>query len=90
MNATVKVGWDREGQVCLVLGPNVFVKQLWTPVKWPDEEDPDFYKTAALKFGEPDNSTSTQQTKVLSEKTPKTVCQRCRKFQSERILLWQI
>jgi len=62
MNAIVKKGWDRAGQTCLVLGSNVFVEQWWTPVKWPDEEDPDFYKFAALIFEEADNSACNQQT----------------------------
>ena len=47
---TGKDGWDMDGKFGLVLGDNVFIEQLWTPVLWEDADDPDWYKTAGLKF----------------------------------------
>jgi len=48
--AKIKSGWDKAGKEGDVLGDNIFVKQWWTPIKWDDEEDPDFIKTLALDF----------------------------------------
>ena len=44
----IRPGWDQAGRRGTVLGPAVFVEQSWTPVKWEDEDDPDFFKTAGL------------------------------------------
>lgn len=46
----IKEGWEDAGQKGTVLGTNLFVEQLWTPVKWDDEEDPNFHKTIGLEF----------------------------------------
>jgi hypothetical protein len=40
--------WHEVGRCGTVLGPAVFVEQSWTPIKWDDEDDPDFFKTAGL------------------------------------------
>ena len=43
-------GWyqaDREGRM---IGDQVYVEQWWTPVKWDDEDDPDFHKSAGLSI----------------------------------------
>lgn len=44
----VKDGWCEAGKEGTRLGPDVLVGQWWTPVKWDDDEDPDFFKTAGL------------------------------------------
>ena len=45
----IKQGWEGADRIGERLGPDVFVGQLWTPVLWPDEEDPDWHKAAALE-----------------------------------------
>jgi len=49
----IKEGWGGAGQEGVILGANVDVEQLWTPVLWDDEEDPDWHKTAGLEFKTP-------------------------------------
>ena len=51
--AEVKQGWDRAGTIFTVLGPAVFLKQWWVPVDDVAEDDPDFFKEAALTLIEP-------------------------------------
>lgn len=51
----VKAAWDSAGRKGIVLGDSVETAgQMWTPVKWDDEEDPDFFKTIGL-VGIPDS-----------------------------------
>jgi len=50
--ARIKKGWDNEGLPGLVLGPPIMVGQLWTPILWLTDVDPDFFKTAGLEFYE--------------------------------------
>ena len=40
--------WQDKGKMACVLGPSVFVQQLWTPVMFEDKEAPEFFKTAGL------------------------------------------
>lgn len=53
----VKEGWLYAGKEGDLLGENVFCEQSWTPVKWDNEEDPEFCKTAALEIVVAQNST---------------------------------
>jgi len=48
----IKQGWSANwlgGRTGETLGPDVMVEQWWTPVKWDDEDDPDWFKTAGLE-----------------------------------------
>jgi hypothetical protein len=42
-------GWDRAGKTGETIGPDVMFGQLWTPVKWDDEDDPDWHQTEGLR-----------------------------------------
>ncbi len=44
----IKDGWDMAGRVGTRLGFDVMCGQMWTPVLWEGEDDPDFYKTAGI------------------------------------------
>lgn len=45
----IKAKWDNAGRRGIVLGDPVGDDgQLWIPVKWDGEEDPDFHKAAGL------------------------------------------
>lgn len=49
----IKQGWSANwlgGRTGMTLGPDVMVEQWWTPVKWDDEDDPDWFKTAGLEI----------------------------------------
>lgn len=45
---TIKDGWDGEGRTGKRVGPDIFVRQNWTPVLWDGEEDPSLHKSAGL------------------------------------------
>lgn len=45
----VRRGWDAEGCSGTAIGIPVRLGQGWTPVIMDGEEDPEFYKTAALE-----------------------------------------
>lgn len=45
----IKDGWHEAGRTGVTLGVPVLVEQLWTPILFDDEEDPDFLKTAAIE-----------------------------------------
>jgi hypothetical protein len=46
----IREGWYEAGKQGTALGEPVFVLQDWVPVKWDDDEDPDFNKKAGLTF----------------------------------------
>lgn len=46
--AKIKDGWHEAGKECSVLGPPIMCAQLWTPVLFDDQEDPEFFKSAGL------------------------------------------
>ena len=45
----IRAGWGGGGREGMRLGPDVYVRQEWTPVLWDDEEDPDWHKAAGLE-----------------------------------------
>ena len=45
----IKKGWEDFGQVGTCLGIPIFVDQLWIPVLWDNEEDPEFFKLAGVE-----------------------------------------
>ena len=45
----IKQGWEDAGRIGKQLGEPIFVQQLWTPVLFDGEDDPSFFKTAALE-----------------------------------------
>ena len=47
--AQIKEKWDGAGKIVNVVGPPLFLGQWWVPILWPDMEDPDFIKAAALE-----------------------------------------
>ena len=52
IKAQIMEKWDMAGRRGLVLGPNVFAEQNWTPILWEGEKAPDFHKAAGLMFYE--------------------------------------
>lgn len=44
----INMGWENAGRRGKIIGNNIYTKQLWTPVLWDGEEDPDFHKTQGL------------------------------------------
>ena len=46
----VKDGWGGAGNKGVCLGEPVFVGQWWLPVKWDNEDDPDFFKITGLEI----------------------------------------
>lgn len=52
--AVIGIGWDRSGIALSVLGPAIFLKQWWVPVKDPDEVDPTFHKESSLELVKPE------------------------------------
>ena len=47
----IKQGWMGAGRTGMALGEPVFVLQLWLPVHWDGEDDPDFHKLAGMELG---------------------------------------
>ena len=45
----VKSGWYEYGKSGTVLGKNILVGNVWTPILWDDADDPDWSKTTALE-----------------------------------------
>lgn len=45
----IKDGWCEAGKTGVQIGFPVMIGQLWTPVMWDDEEDPDWHKSAGLE-----------------------------------------
>lgn len=45
----IRDGWEEAGKTGTAIGPAFFYGQLWTPVVWDDNEDPDFVKSIALQ-----------------------------------------
>ena len=46
----IQNGWDGEGRVAEVIGPEVRGRDtVWTPVLFADEDDPTFFKTDGLR-----------------------------------------
>lgn len=37
-----------QNRLGIVLGPDVFVEQFWTPILWSDKQDPTFCKASTL------------------------------------------
>lgn len=68
---TIKDGWlrnpdEEKPPVGTALGEPVFVEQWWLPVKWDDEEDPNWFKLAgAQKLPEPPPMLSTGEPSTL-------------------------
>jgi hypothetical protein len=95
MRVQIKSDWFNAGKTGRTLGRKVFIEQWWTPVKWDDEDDPDWHKTAGLqpedkpyKWMEKEMSTPTQPTaaelvrgtiKVLSRRKDKASLNRARR-----------
>jgi len=46
----IKSGWEGAGREGVVLGETVLTGQEWVPMKFDDEEDPEFFKKAGLEF----------------------------------------
>ena len=63
--AEIKSGWHQAGKRMKVLGPAVFVNQWWVPVLDPDEEDPTFFKHAALIRSKPPRGAGRTMKKLL-------------------------
>ena len=40
---------DRAGARCVRIGPDVFLGQFWTPIRFDGEDDPDWMKTSSLQ-----------------------------------------
>jgi len=45
----VKKGWHEYPKTGICLGKRVFIEQWWVPVKWDDEDDPDFFKQSGVE-----------------------------------------
>jgi hypothetical protein len=45
----IREGWHGAGKTGVRLGPDVYVRQHWTPILWDDEEDPDWHKASGLE-----------------------------------------
>ena len=47
----IDLGWHEAGRTFEILGNSIEVGgQRWTPIRYMDEDDPDFIKTAAIKI----------------------------------------
>ena len=45
----IKNGWWDGGKTGIVIGPDVFTVQSWTPLVWFEESDPEFHKSVGLE-----------------------------------------
>ena len=85
MKVKIKVDWMGAGRTGVSLGQNVFVEQWWMPVKWDNEDDPCFHKTAALEFEEAElpASDNTTKTKICGNTLESDIiCMYCKKGSS--------
>lgn len=46
----IREGWSGANRRGTAIGEPVFYEQDWVPVKWDDEDDPNFHKRAGLVF----------------------------------------
>jgi hypothetical protein len=59
----IRAGWGDSGRQGTRIGPDVVLEQSWTPIKWDDEDDPDWHKTTGLE-PEPQAKGAVQSPKV--------------------------